>query len=179
MAAQLRRYSVSPVGVGTTASACALAAFAAITLHRPLVGLVFLGVNRALQALIEPLARFGATPGPTALPALTFDFLATASLPLAFALADPARALAAAFLILALATRAVAGLAQARGATAVERTASRLYPGGELAERIVAFSALALACVLPTWFSVVAYVLGTICFVMVGFRAATAIEISP
>ncbi len=94
----------------------------------------------------------------------TLDYIAYASLPFAFALADPSRSLAALFVMLGLlAAGMTLPAAESRG---VFGALARLTESAEIA------LAFALACLLPQLFSVVAYVLGTMCFVCAGARIA-------
>ena len=90
----------------------------------------------------------------------TFDLIVFAGLPYGFALADPSRALAAAFLLFALI---------ALGAASLVTNASRTLSETDRVACIVAF---AMACVFPLWFSLVAYALGIVCFAVAGARIA-------
>jgi hypothetical protein len=75
------------------------------------------------------------------------------SLPFAFALADPGRALAAAFALFGFVAF-----------VSVERIDAR--------EEIVGTLAFAAACVFAGWFSLIAYALGIACFIVAGMRLA-------
>lgn len=85
------------------------------------------------------------------------DLVLTAAVPFAFALAMPERALAAMFLMLGLVARAAAGEG---------REPAQLVGKTEL------FIAFALACIFPDRFSIIAYVVGVLCFVAAGRRVA-------
>ena len=76
-----------------------------------------------------------------------------ASLPFAFALADPGRALAAAFALFGFVAF-----------VSVKRI--------EALEEIVCTLAFVAACVFAGWFSLIAYALGIACFIVAGMRLA-------
>jgi hypothetical protein len=86
-----------------------------------------------------------------------------AALPFAFALDDPARALAATFLLFAMI---------AAGAASLFANADRRLPIVDIA---LCTSAFVLACLFPSWFSLIAYALGLLCFIAAGARFAHAI----
>ncbi len=93
---------------------------------------------------------------------LVLSVTAAAGIAFAFALAEPDRALAAMFLMLGLVARtaALAGTAAPWAPSLIGKT--------EL------FLAFALACLLPDRFSLIAYLVGTLCFVAAGSRVAAA-----
>lgn len=76
-----------------------------------------------------------------------------AGIPFAFALADPSRAVAACFLLFGF-----VAVAAARRVGTVEQ--------------LVAMLAFVIACIVPGWFSLIAYALGIACFVVAGMRLA-------
>ncbi|MEI9992120.1 MAG: CDP-alcohol phosphatidyltransferase family protein [Rhizomicrobium sp.] len=132
--------------------------------HRTyLAGLVLLVLAGAFELLDGPVARReGATPFGAYLD-LVLSVIAAAGIAFAFALAEPDRALAAMFLMLGL----VARTATLAGTFAVTPWAPSLIGKTEL------FLAFALACLLPDRFSIIAYLVGTLCFVAAGSRVAT------
>jgi len=93
----------------------------------------------------------------------TFDLVVFAGLPFGFALGDPARAVAASFLLFGL-----IGL----GAASLIANANRTLAETDRVACIVAFT---LACVFPLWFGLIAYVLGISCFAAAGARIALAL----
>jgi hypothetical protein len=93
----------------------------------------------------------------------SLDLIVLASVPFGFALADPARALAAAFLLFALI---------AAGAASLFANADRTLPA---MDRAICIAAFAFACVFPIWFSLTAYALGIIGFAAAGTRVALAV----
>jgi len=92
-----------------------------------------------------------------------FALIVLAGLPFAFALNDPARALAAIFLMFGM---------TAAGAASLFANAGRGLARTDTALCICAF---AFACLLPVWFSLVAYALGLSCFMAAGARIALAV----
>ena len=120
--------------------ALGLVAVPLIALGHSWIALGFLLIGRAF-------ALAGESPYAQAL-----DPVFYASVPFAFALADPSRAVAAAFLLFAF----VASIATTR----------RL----ERIDGLVALAGYALACLLPERFGPVGYALGIACFVAAGLR---------
>ena len=149
-----------------------LAALPAIGRRAYLVGLGLIALSRLVDlagsavARLKPPRPFGTYLG------VVLDVVWTASVPFAFALGQPDRALAAMFLMLGLAVRAAALSAEAKLSPGAAGTA--LQFGGTLVGKTEIFVAFALACVFADWFSIIAYVLGLVCFVMTGFRMASA-----
>jgi hypothetical protein len=104
------------------------------------LGFMLLGRCIALLGAEDDLAR-------------ALSLIAFAGIPFAFALADPARAVAASFLLFGF-----VAVAAVRRLEAVEQFAAAI--------------ALALACLMPPWFSLIAYGLGIVCFAVAGMRLA-------
>ncbi|MEJ0025872.1 MAG: CDP-alcohol phosphatidyltransferase family protein [Rhizomicrobium sp.] len=138
--------------------------------HRDyLLGLALLALAGAFDSLDGPVARReGATPFGAYLD-LVLSVIAAAGIAFAFALAAPDRALAAMFLMLGL----VARTAALAGTLAAAPWAPVLIGKTEL------FVAFALACLLPDWFSIIAYLVGTLCFVAAGSRVAAVAAQQP
>ncbi|MEI9993421.1 MAG: CDP-alcohol phosphatidyltransferase family protein [Rhizomicrobium sp.] len=138
--------------------------------HRSyLLGLGFLVAGRVFDRLDGAVARHvGATRFGAYLDRL-LDLTATAGLAFAFALAEPDRALAAMFLMLALVVRAAAWMP-------ADRHGGLLAQTGDLVGKSEFFVAFAVACVFPAWFSILAYVIGVACFIAAGGRLAAAAE---
>ena len=143
--------------------------------HRDyLVGLGFIALSRLFDIADGAVARIK---GPTAFGAYlaqVLDLVWTAGIPFAFALGQPDRSLAAMFLMIGLVTRAAVLTADVRVKDGTLGTVLGL--GGDLVGKTEIFAAFALACVFPDWFSIMAYVLGMLCFVMAGFRVAAAAQ---
>jgi phosphatidylglycerophosphate synthase len=185
--ALIRRYS-SPflaeparriVGLGLGAEAlraagfvAGIAALPAIGRRAYLLGLALIVLGRLLDMFGGAVARLQAQvrSGPDL--EHVVELVWTASVPFVFALAEPERALAAMFLMLGLVARAavVGAVPDARP----PGPPSALDLGARLLGKSEIFIAYALACIFPSWFSVIAYALGVACFVMTGFRVAAS-----
>ena len=166
---------------GLTASVFVLTAVAALDIaHRNyLLGLGLLVAARALDALSGPLARLEGATAFGAYLDLVLDLIGGALIPFAFALAMPDRTLAAMFLMLGLVARAAAATAAARLQDSGPILAG-LGQASALVGKTELFVAFAAACVFPNWFSLIAYVVGILCFVAVGSRvAANAVSLRP
>lgn len=165
----LSRYAaprLEPVGarlsVIISANLLTLAALASGALALPMIGyrkyLIALGLL-VLRAILDVLeSAVGRARGPTQKDAVLdrlFDLILGAAVPFAFALAMPERALAAMFLMLGLVAWTGAG-------TATNES--------ELVGRTELFLAYVLACIFPDRFSVIAYVVGVLCFISAGQR---------
>ena len=156
---------------------CGVAALPDIRFQKYFFALGFLILRAVFDALDGAVARVR---GPTALGAYldqVLDLAISAAVPFAFALAEPDRALAAMFLMLGLVVRAGAAVGVRPGKMGV--TAAVLDQTGMLVGRSEQFVAFALACIFPAWFSVIAYVVGILCFVAAGSRVATVASAQP
>lgn len=161
-------------GIGADAVTCAgfavgLAGAVAIAAGRPGLGLVLLLASRLADGLDGAVARLTAPTDRGAFLDIALDFLFYASVPLAFAVADPAaNALAASVLLAAFigtgsSFLAFAVLAERRGlANAAMPNKGFFYLGGltEATETIVCFAAM---CLWPRHFAVIAYVFAALC----------------
>ena len=157
-----------------------LSAIPAIATHRYMLALAFIVANRMFDAMDGAVARQN-TPGPLGqFLDMTLDLIFFAGLPFAFALADPTRGLAAAFFVFGILASGASSLAltvvaeeqgagvSPRGYTALGYLA-RLMEDGEF------FLGFALACIVPQWFGVIAYIVGILCFITAGARIAYAV----
>ncbi len=171
IATHLARANVSANILTTVGFIAGLGAAAAIATHHDWWGLGLVAANRLAAALDGPLARLTRATDLGAFFETVFGILVAAGVAFAFALADPSRALAAAFLIFALVAAGSASLAFV--AIAARRGVTSIRAG--FIESTETFLALALACALPGWFSVIAYVLGALCFATAGMRIAEAV----
>jgi phosphatidylglycerophosphate synthase len=171
VAARLARAHVSADMLTFAGFVAGLGAAAAIATHNYWWGLGLIAANRLAAALDGPVARPAQATDLGAFLETVFGIIVAAGIPFAFALADPSRALAAAFLIFGFvasgsASLALVAIAGRRGITTIR---------GGVIESTETFLALALACVLPEWFSVIAYILGALCFASAGARIAEAV----
>ncbi len=152
-----------------------LAACCAIALEAYLLGLALILANRLLDGVDGALARRTQTTDVGAFIDMVADFIFYSAVPFAFALADPGRALAAAFLILSFVGTGVSFLAFAAIAARRAMTTDRYGPksiyylGGltEGAETILLFVAMALW---PRWFEPLAYAFGALCWITTAAR---------
>lgn len=148
----------------------AIAALPAIGRRAYLLGLALIALGRVLDMIGSAIARMPTGARPAADLEHVVELVWTACVPFVFALAEPERALAAMFLMLGLLARAA--VLDARPDVEPSTTPSLLERGGQLLGKSEIFIAYALACLFPSWFSMIAYALGIACFVMTGFRVA-------
>jgi len=134
-----------------------IAAAVAVALHAYVPGLALFVLSRAAALIGYPeVSKLS-----------TFDLVVYAALAFGFALAEPERALAASFLMFGLVLLAVSRLAFA--------SKNPPSPRASLAAVAVVFVAVALACIRPDYFNLVAYIGGLVCFPVAGMFAASAI----
>jgi phosphatidylglycerophosphate synthase len=140
--------------------------------HRAyLFGLGLIALGRLFEAAAGAVARARGESAFSSHLGRVLDLLWTASFPFAFALGQPDRALAAMFMLIGLVAR-TASLTAAQepngGPAGIV-----LEAGANLLGKTELFIAFALACFFPDWFSIIAYLVGMLCFVMAGCRVAT------
>jgi phosphatidylglycerophosphate synthase len=149
--------TVSANVLTVTAFVCGAAALPAIGYKKYFLALGLLVLRGALDVLDGAVARVA---GPSRMGTTldrVLDLVMTAAVPFAFALAQPDRALAAMLLMLGLVARAGA-VTSGEGRALIGK--SELFVG------------FALACLFPDRFSIIAYVLGVLCFIAAGQRVA-------
>ena len=162
------------LGVGADAVtwvgfALGLGGAAAIALDNPGLGLALILASRLADGLDGAVARLTRTTDRGAFLDITLDFLFYASVPLAFALADPARnALAAAVLLAAFigtgsSFLSMAVLAERRGLTSVDYPHKGLYYLGGLTEAGETLACFALMCLWPAGFAPLALGFAALC----------------
>ena len=172
----LARRGVSADAVTIAGFLVGIAAAAAIALGAPLIGLALLLTSRLCDGLDGALARLTQPTDRGAFLDITLDFLFYASIPLAFAIADPAsNALAAAVLLTAFigtgsSFLAFASLAGARGLRSLQHPDKGLYYLGGLTEATETLLCFALMCLLPQWFAPIAFGFAFLCAVTVATR---------
>lgn len=153
-------------------AAAGLAAIAAIlTISRShfWIGLGLLLLNRSLDGLDGAVARATRMTDLGAYLDNVDDALLFAGVPFGFALASPERAVAAVFLVFGMIVLGSASwtLAEKRGVSAETYGPSM---------GLLVTLAYAFACLLPGWFSIIAYVLGLAVFILAGRRVASAVN---
>jgi phosphatidylglycerophosphate synthase len=156
--------------------AIGLAASGAIALQAYLPGLALLLASRLADGLDGAIARLTAATDRGAFLDITLDFLFYASIPLAFALADPAaHALPAAVLLAAFigtgsSFLAFAVFAERRGLTSDAYPNKGLYFLGGLTEATETLACFALMCLWPQHFAWWAYGFAVLCALTIGTR---------
>ena len=149
--------------------AVGLGAAFAIAVHQPLVGLLLLLAGRLCDGIDGALARQTAATDRGAFLDITLDFIFYASIPLAFAIADPAaNALAAAVLLAAFVGTAssflaFAALAAQRGLHSTAYPNKGIYYLGGLTEATETLTCFALMCLWPAQFAVFALGFAALC----------------
>jgi phosphatidylglycerophosphate synthase len=149
--------------------ALGLGGAAGIALGSPGLGLALILTSRLADGLDGAVARLTRTTDRGAFLDITLDFLFYASVPLAFALADPARnALAAAVLLAAFigtgsSFLSMAVLAERRGLTSVDYPHKGLYYLGGLTEAGETLACFALMCLWPAGFAPLALGFAALC----------------
>jgi len=111
---------------------------------------------------------------------ITLDFIFYGAVPLMFAILDPpANALAAAVLLMAFFANgttflAYAIMAERRKQETTAQGIKSIYYLARLAEGFETIAFLILICLVPDWFSVLAYTYAGLCFLSAGSRLAMA-----
>ena len=159
-----------------------LGAVPLIALHQPLWAILCILGNRLADGLDGTIARRTQPTDRGAFLDIALDFLFYSSIPLAFALADPAvNGLAAAVLIYSFVGTGSTFLAFAIIA-AKRKLTSTDYPnkgfyylGGltEATETIIVFLAM---CLFPGWFPVLAYVFAALCVLTTATRIVAGVK---
>jgi hypothetical protein len=156
-----RIVSIPPAALALAALVAGAGAFAAVVTHNYLAGLSLLFLNRVFAGLFCSRTDNSDKDAGLGRVVQIFDVLLWGSLPFAFALADPSRAIAASFLTLSLLVLNSANSFRSSIPQLIERT--------EL------FLAFAIVCVMPQWFGLAAYVFGVLCFLSAGMRIAETV----
>lgn len=169
LAAVLVRAGIGADAVTGAAFALGLAAALAIAAGHALAGLVLLLASRLGDGLDGAVARQTRPTDRGAYLDITLDFLFYASVPLAFAVADPAaNALAAAVLLAAFigtgsSFLAFAVLAERRGLQSTAYPNKGLYYLGGLTEAGETLLCFVAMCLWPRWFPGIAFVFAALC----------------
>ncbi len=171
-AARIAGFGISADSITAAGFVLGIAALPDIGHRDYLIGLGFIALSRLFDIADGAVARIKGTTVFGTYLALVLDLVWSAAVPFAFALGQPDRALAAMFLMIGLVARAAVLTADVRLKAGTSGTVLGL--GGDLVGKSESFVAFALACIFPDWFSIIAYVLGMLCFVMAGFRVVAA-----
>jgi phosphatidylglycerophosphate synthase len=172
----LARVGIGADAVSVVGFVIGLAGGAAIALQAYTLGLALLLASRLADGLDGPLARLTHPTDRGAFLDITLDFLFYASVPLAFALADPpANALPAAVLLAAFmgtgsSFLAFAVLAQKRGIASSDYPNKGLYYVGGLTEATETLVCFVLMCLWPQHFAWWAYGFAALCVLTIATR---------
>jgi phosphatidylglycerophosphate synthase len=176
IARALVRAQIGADTVTLTGFVIGIGAAAAIAMQSTLLGLVLLLTSRLADGLDGPVARLTQPTDRGAYLDISLDFLFYASIPLAFALANPpANALPAAVLLAAFigtgsSFLAFAALAQKRGIASNEYPNKGIYYLGGLTEATETLICFALMCVWPQKFAWWAYGFAALCTLTIATR---------
>ena len=165
----LVRAGIGADGITLFGFALGLGAAAAIANGSPIGGLALLLASRLMDGLDGAVARLTRPTDRGAFLDIALDFLFYASIPLAFAVADPAaHALPAAVLLAAFigtgsSFLAFAVLAERRGLKSEDYPQKGIYYLGGLTEATETLLCFVLMCLWPTHFAVWAYGFAVLC----------------
>lgn len=177
-ARQLVRAGVGADAVTWAGFGIGLAAAAAITQQRYGLGLALLLASRVADGLDGAIARLTTPTDRGAFLDIALDFIFYASIPLAFALADPpanalpAAVLLASFVGTASGFLAFAVLAERHGMTSADHPGKGLYYLGGLTEATETIACFALMCLWPERFAWWAYGFAALCGLTIVTRLA-------
>jgi len=172
----LKRLGVHADYVTVFGFALGMAGSAAISMQQFHTGLALMLAGRLCDGLDGALARLTQPTDRGAFLDITLDFLFYASVPLAFAFADPAaNALAAAVLLAAFIGTgttflAFATLAAQRGLKSVAYPSKGIYYLGGLTEATETLACFAAMCLWPAGFSVLAFGFAGLCALTIAMR---------
>lgn len=144
------------------------------------VGLMLILLSRMADGLDGAIARATEKTDFGGFLDIVLDFIFYGSVPLAFAILDPAaNALAAAVLLLSFFANgstflAYAIMAERRGSVTTAQGVKSLYYMSGLAEGAETIVFLALFCLFPAWFAALAYGYAALCFLSAAGRIALA-----
>ncbi len=156
--------------------AVGMAAALAIALNHSVVGLALLLISRLFDGIDGTLARLTTPTDRGGFLDITLDFLFYASIPLAFAVAQPAvnalpaAVLLAAFIGTATTFLAFATLAAQRGMKSTAFPNKGIYYLGGLTEATETLICFALMCLWPAQFALFAYSFAALCGLTIGMR---------
>lgn len=175
----LAGWGVAPDAVTLGGLALGLGAALLIALHAPSWALLPLLGSRLLDGLDGAVARAGQPTDFGGYLDIFCDFVFYASVPLAFAWADPANALPAAFVIASFYVNAAsflgfAVMAEKRGLTNDAQGRKSLYFSAGLLEGTETIAIFVLFCLFPAGFPVLATIFGALCLVTAVARVANA-----
>jgi phosphatidylglycerophosphate synthase len=159
-----------------------LLAMAAVALGHPALGLVLFLLNRLADGLDGAVARQTRLTDRGGFLDIVLDFILYSGFVFAFAVRDPADALAAAFLIFSFVGTstsflAFATMAAKRGLSSEARGRKSLYYLGGLTEGTETILCFALFCLWPDAFTPVAWGFGALCWLTTAVRVLTGVRV--
>jgi len=180
VAGRLSRFGVSADTLTWTGFAIGLGALPMIAAERYGAGLILILANRLIDGLDGAVARQTSPTDRGAYLDIVCDFIFYSAVVLGFALARPANATAAAFLIFSFVGTgssflAFAAIAAKRSLTTTARGAKSIYYLGGLTEGTETIVAFAVFCLAPASFPAAAFAFGILCWITTASRIATAI----
>jgi phosphatidylglycerophosphate synthase len=176
VAAVLVRCGIGADSVTLAGFAVGLGAAVAIVLGAPLTALALIAASRLADGLDGAVARLTRPTDRGAFLDIALDFVFYASIPLAFALADPvanalpAAALLAAFIGTGSSFLAFALLAERRGLSSADYPQKGIYYLGGLTEATETLACFALMCLWPQHFGWWAYGFALLCALTLAMR---------
>ncbi|MEY2875682.1 MAG: hypothetical protein RLZZ373_3053 [Pseudomonadota bacterium] len=176
MAVALVRRGVRADAVTLAGAAVGLSGSGLVAFGQPLAGLVLMAIGRLADGLDGAVARLTAPTSRGAFLDITLDFLFYASVPLAFALMDPARnALAAAVLLAAFIGTGsgflgFAILAERQGLSSAAYPQKGFYYLGGLTEGTETLLCFSAMCLWPSAFAPLAHGFAALCGLTVAMR---------
>lgn len=176
LARVLVRRGASADGLTFTALGAGWLAAAAIALQAPLAGAALILVSRLCDGLDGAAARLTRATDRGGFLDISLDYLFYAAIPLAFAIADPARnalaaaALLAAFIGTGTSLLAFAVIAAKRGLTSAAYPNKSFYFLGGLTEATETLAFFIAMCVWPAQFVLLAWVFAAMCMVTIATR---------
>ena len=178
--AALGKRGVQANTVTTIGFVFGLMAFAAIIMGYVLTGLVFIISNRIADGLDGAVARYHGVTDLGGYLDIVTDFIFYALVPLGFALNDPGKAQAAAFLVVSFigtgaSFLAFAILAAKRGIETSVRGRKSIYYLGGLTEGAETIAVLVMMCLFPDWFNIIACGFGVLCWITTATRIYQAV----
>lgn len=156
--------------------AIGMVAAVSIVFQHFMAGLVLLLLSRLMDGLDGAVARLTQPTDRGGFLDITLDFLFYASIPLAFAVANPAQnalpaaVLLASFMGTASSFLAFAIVAAKRGLASTELPDKSFYFLGGLTEATETIAAFAAMCLWPQWFGPIAYGFAALCAITTALR---------
>jgi phosphatidylglycerophosphate synthase len=144
-------------------------------------GLVMILANRMCDGLDGAVARASRPSDVGGFLDITLDFIFYSAIPFAFCVNDTQHALAGAFLIFSFVGSgssflAFAIIAQKRGISTDQRGKKSFFYLGGLTEGTETIIFLIIASLMPTYFGVLAWIFGSLCWVTTVTRIRTSLE---